>query len=306
MGWSERDIPSQAGRTVLITGSNAGLGLATAKAFAKHGARVLMACRNAGKAEAAAAEVRAWAPEGRGVEVVSLDLASLASVADCAKRILDTEDRLDLLINNAGLMAIDEAKTEDGFEMQIGVNHLGHFALDAQLLPLVLATPGSRILSMSSFGHRPGKVVADDLNFEKRGYSRWPVYFASKLANLLFSLELQRRLAAAGQSTIALTAHPGGSHTDLGSEGKGITNTLLKPVMMLGLPPETGIKPMLRAATDPAAKGAEFYGPRLMQFGGAVKERPSRRARDAENAQRLWAASEELTGITFDVPVASG
>ena len=305
MAWSERDIPSQAGRTVLITGSNAGLGLATAKAFAKQGARVLMACRNPARAQAAAAEVRAWAPEGRGVEVLSLDLSSLASVAACAKQVLDQEERLDLLINNAGLMAIDEEKTEDGFEMQIGVNHLGHFALDAHLLPLVLATPGSRILTMSSFGHRPGKVVADDLNFEKRGYSRWPVYFASKLANLLYSLELQRRLAAAGQSTIALTAHPGGSHTDLGHEGSGLTNTLMKPLMVLGLPPETGIKPMLRAATDPNAKGAEFYGPRLMQFGGAVKERPSKRARDAANAERLWAASEELTGISFDVPVAS-
>jgi protochlorophyllide reductase len=305
MGWSERDMPSQAGRTVLVTGANAGLGLAIARAFAKKGARVLMACRNATKAEAAAQEVRAWAQEGRGVEVVPLDLASLASVAACAKQILDQEERLDLVINNAGLMAIDEAKTEDGFEMQIGVNHLGHFALDAQLLPLVLATPGSRILSMSSFGHRPGKVVTDDLNFERRGYSRWPAYFASKLANLLFSLELQRRLSEAGQSTIALTAHPGGSHTDLGTEGGGITNKLMAPIMHLGLPPETGVLPMLRAATDPDAEGGEFYGPRLMQFGGAVKERPSRRARDAENAKRLWAASEDLTGITFDVPVAS-
>ena len=299
-------MPSQAGRTVLITGSNAGLGLAIAKAFAKKEARVLMACRNATKAEAAAAEVRAWAPEGRGVQVLPLDLSSLASVAACAKQVLDQEERLDLLINNAGLMAIDEARTADGFEMQIGVNHLGHFALDAQLLPLVLSTPGSRILSMSSFGHRPGKVVADDLNFEKRGYSRWPVYFASKLANLLFSLELQRRLASAQQSTIALTAHPGGSHTDLGSEGKGITNTLLKPIMLLGLPPATGVLPMLRAATDPGAKGAEFYGPRLMQFGGAVREKPAKRGRDGENAKRLWAASEELTGVSFDVPVASG
>lgn len=298
-------MPSQTSRTVLVTGANAGLGLAIAKAFAKKGARVLMACRNATKAEAAAQEVRAWAPEGRGIEVVPLHLASLASVAACAKQILDQEERLDLVINNAGLMAIDEAKTEDGFEMQIGVNHLGHFALDGQLLPLVLATPGSRILSMSSFGHRPGKVVTDDLNFERRGYSRWPAYFASKLANLLFSLELQRRLSEAGQSTIALTAHPGGSHTDLGTEGGGITNKLMAPIMHLGLPPETGVLPMLRAATDPDAEGGDFYGPRLMQFGGAVKERPSGRARDAENAKRLWAASEDLTGITFDIPVAS-
>ena len=307
MAWSESDIPSQSGRTALVTGSNAGLGLAIAKALARKGARVLLACRNQAKADAAAAEVRSDAAEGATVEVVPLDLASLASVAACAKQVLESEDRLDLLINNAGLMAVDEARTEDGFEMQIGVNHLGHFALDGQLLPLVLATPGSRILSMSSFGHRLcRRLDPDDLNFERRGYSRWPAYFQSKLANLLFSLELQRRLSEAGQATIALTAHPGGSHTDLGTEGGGITNKLMAPFMHLGLPPATGVLPMLRAATDPAAKGGEFYGPRVMQFGGAVKETPSRKARDGENAKRLWTASESLTGITFDVPVASG
>ena len=305
MAWSQSDIPSQAGRTALITGSNAGLGLAIAKALAAKDAKVLLACRNAEKAEAAAAEVRkvATAP----VEVVPLDLASLASVAACAKQVLDREERLDLLINNAGLMAVDEARTEDGFEMQIGVNHLGHFALDAQLLPLVLATPGSRILSMSSFGHRlgRGRLDADDLNFERRGYSRWPAYFQSKTANLLFTLELQRRLAEAGQGTIALTAHPGGAHTDLGSEGRSITNRLMAPLMILGQSPENGALPMLRAATDPTAKGGEFYGPRLLQFGGAVREKPNRGARSVENAKRLWAKSEELTGVSFDVPVAS-
>jgi len=304
MAWSESDIPSQEGRTALVTGSNAGLGLAIATALAKKGAKVLLACRNLEKAEAAAEEVRAVA--SAPVEIVPLDLASLASVAACAKQVLDSEPRLDLLVNNAGLMAIDEARTEDGFEMQIGVNHLGHFALTQQLLPLVLETPGSRILSMSSFGHRLcRRLDPDDLNFETRGYSRWPVYFQSKLANLLFSLELQRRLSAAGQSTIALTAHPGGSHTDLGTEGGGITNKLMAPFMRLGLPTATGALPMLRAATDPAAGGGEFYGPRLMQFGGAVKETPSRKARDGENAKRLWAASERLTGITFEVPAAS-
>jgi NAD(P)-dependent dehydrogenase (short-subunit alcohol dehydrogenase family) len=304
MAWSESDIPSQDGRTALVTGSNAGLGLAIATALAAKGAKVLLACRNIEKAEAAAKHVRSVARAP--VEIVPLDLASLASVAACAKQVLDSEDRLDLLINNAGLMAVDEAKTEDGFEMQIGVNHLGHFALTQQLLPLVLATPGSRILAMSSFGHRLcRRLDPDDLNFEERGYSRWPVYFQSKLANLLFSLELQRRLQAAGRSTIALTAHPGGSHTDLGTEGRGITNKLMAPFMHLGLPPATGALPMLRAATDPQAKGGEFYGPRLVQFGGAVKETPSRKARDVANAERLWAASERLTGISFGVPTAS-
>src|SRR4051812_10372680 len=192
MGWTERDMPSLEGRTALVTGANAGLGLATAKALAHGGAKVILACRNAEKAEAAAAEGRAVATAP--VEVVSLDLGSLASVAACAKQVLDSEDRLDLLVNNAGLMAVDESKTTDGFETQIGVNHLGHFALDAHLAPLVLATPGSRVGAMSSFGHRGGHLDVDDLNFERRSYNRWYAYFSSKLANLLFGLELDRRL----------------------------------------------------------------------------------------------------------------
>lgn len=300
MGFTAADIPPQDGRTALITGSNAGLGLATAKALAAKGAKVLLACRNAAKARAAVAEVRAVATGP--VEALPLDLASLASVAACAGQVLGSEDRLDLVVNNAGLMAIDEARTEDGFEMQIGVNHLGHFALDAQLLPLVLSTPGSRILSMSSFGHRAGTVDTTDLNFQRRRYNRWTAYFQSKLANLLFTLELQRRLTEAGQQTIALTAHPGGTHTDLGTEGGGISNMLLRPMMRFAQPVDRGALPMLRAATDPKAKGGQFYGPRYKVMGPPGLETPSRQARDADNARRLWTVSEELTGISFAVP----
>jgi protochlorophyllide reductase len=291
------DIPSQQGRTALVTGANAGLGLAIAKVLAAKGARLLLACRNSEKAEVAAMEVRAVATAP--VDVLSLDLASLASVAACAKTVLDREDRLDLLVNNAGLMAVDHATTDDGFEMHIGVNHLGHFALDARLVALVLATPGSRILSMSSVGHRFGRVDTTDLNFERRAYHRWFAYFQSKLANLLFSLELQRRLGEAGVTTIALTAHPGMTHTDLGTEGRGITNQLVRPLMHLGQSVHQGALPMLRAATDAGARGGEFYGPRFRARGPSVRERPSRRARDSENAQRLWAVSEELTGVSF-------
>lgn len=303
MGWTLQDMPDQSGRVAVVTGSNAGLGLATAKALASKGATVVMACRNAAKAEAAAAEVRAVATAS--VDVVPLDLGSLTSVAACAKQLNDTYDRLDLLINNAGLMAVDESRTEDGFETQIGVNHLGHFALTAQVIDLVVGTPGSRILAMSSMGHRPGRVVIDDLNFERRRYNRWVAYFQSKLANLLFSLELQRRLQAAGQSTIALTAHPGGTHTDLGSEGHGLTNRFSSVFMHLGQSVDRGALPMLRAATDPAAQGAEFYGPRFLVQGPPVRETPTRKARDPELARRLWTASEELTGITFEVPPRS-
>ncbi|MGH9043195.1 MAG: oxidoreductase [Acidimicrobiia bacterium] len=299
--WDESQVPSLGGRVVLVTGANSGLGLAESKVFARHGARVLMACRNLGKAEAAAAEVRAEASGGASIDIVSLDLASLASVAAAAKLVRDQETRLDLLINNAGLMAIDEARTEDGFEMQLGVNHLGHFALTAQLAPLVLSTPGSRIVSMASVGHRFAQFRADDLFFEQRGYNRWRVYFQSKLANLLFTAELHRRLSEAGAGTMALAAHPGGTSTDLGVEGGGVTNTLVKPVMMMQQPASLGALPLVRAATDPHARSGQFYGPQWMIGGYPRLETPGPQARRADDALRLWERSEELTGVSFDL-----
>lgn len=293
-------MPSLEGTVALVTGGNAGLGLEAAKVLASHGAKVLLACRNAQKAEDAAEGVRAVAPAG--VEVVPLDLASLASVAAAADLVRHRESRLDLLVNNAGLMAIDESKTEDGFEMQLGVNHLGHFALTAGLAPLVLATPGSRIVTMSSMGHRMGRLNLDDLFFEKRGYDRWQPYFQSKLANLLFTAELHRRLTEANSDTLALSAHPGASHTDLGHEGGGITNKLFRPLMPLTQPAWLGALPIVRAATDPAAKSGQFYGPRLIVRGYPVVETPSRRARHTDDARRLWEWSEELTGVTIAIP----
>jgi NAD(P)-dependent dehydrogenase (short-subunit alcohol dehydrogenase family) len=302
MGWDEKDMPSLEGKVALVTGANSGLGLEAATALARHGAKVLLACRNIQKAEAAADQVRATATGE--VEIVPLDLASLGSVAACAKLVRERETRLDLLLNNAGLMAVDEAKTEDGFEMQLGVNHLGHFALTAGLAPLVLATPGSRIVSMSSMGHRSGRMQFDDLFFEKRGYSRWRPYFQSKLANLLFTAELHRRLTEAKADTMALAAHPGGSKTNLGNESGGLINRLLRPLDIGAQSAAQGALPIVRAATDPTAEGGQFYGPRLMVWGHPVVETPSRRARNADDARRLWTRSEELTGLTIDIPTA--
>jgi NAD(P)-dependent dehydrogenase (short-subunit alcohol dehydrogenase family) len=297
--WDEKDVPSLEGKVALVTGANSGLGLETSRMLARHGARVLLACRNPGKAAAAEEQVDAVATAGAGV--VQLDLASLASISDCAEQVRDREAKLDLLINNAGLMAVDEAKTSDGFEMQIGVNHLGHFALTALLAPLLLATPGSRVVTVSSMGHRMGRLDIDDLFFEKRRYDRWRPYFQSKLANLLFTAELNRRLRKAKALTAALAAHPGATNTDLGHEGSGLTNAVLRPFAGFGQAAWTGALPIVRAATDPGAEGGQYYGPQWMLQGYPRVETPSHRARNLDDAQRLWTASERLTGVKFEV-----
>lgn len=298
MTWTTADIPDLTGKVAVITGSNAGLGFHIATDLAGAGARVIMACRNEVKANDAANKIRMASPRGT-VETMTLDLADLSSVRAFSEALLSTIDRLDILGNNAGLMAVDESKTADGFETQFGVNHLGHFALTGLVLPLLTATPGSRVVNHSSMGHRPGKMHLDDLNYEKRRYSRWPVYFQSKLANLLFSLELQRRLSLAGSPTIALTAHPGGSRTDLGVEGSGLLNKILKPTGGFGQSAAKGALPFVRACVDPAAKGGDFFGPRYLLFGSPKLETPTKRARDGVVAKQLWTSSEELTGIHY-------
>jgi protochlorophyllide reductase len=297
--WTTDDIPDLTGQTALVTGANSGLGLEVTRVLAASGAKVLMACRNLDKAEQAAESVRADHPRG-AVEVWQLDLASMASIDACAAAVCESESHLDLLINNAGLMAVDETRTEDGFEMQFGVNHLGHFVLTGQLAPLIRATPGSRIISMSSMGHRAGRMHFDDLMYERHRYRRWPAYFQNKLANLLFTAELHRRLGPTA-STIALAAHPGGSRTDLGTEGSGLTNWAMRVVVPLTLQSaHQGALPMVRAATDSTAKGGEFYGPHRGVRGRPVKETPSRRARNADDARRLWDLSEQITGRTIE------
>ena len=299
-GWTLADMPDQTGRVAVVTGANSGLGLSIADALAGAGARVVMACRNLEKAEAAAATITAKAPKGT-VEVQRLDLADLASVAAFADAFLAADDRIDILANNAGLMAVDQSRTADGFETQFGVNHLGHFALTLELLPLLQAAPASRVVSMSSLGHRRGSMHFDDLMFS-RSYSRWGAYYQSKLANLLFTSELQRRLAAAGSSTIALAAHPGFAHTDLGTEGTSFVNRALGPIYpVFSQSARRGAEPALRAATDPDAVGGQFYGPKLLFMGRAVLETPSRAARDTAAAARLWEVSERLTGETSPI-----
>ena len=298
MTWTTADIPDLTGKVAVITGSNAGLGFHIATDLAGAGARVIMACRNESKATEAASKIRMSSPRGT-VETMALDLADLESVKAFSDRLQSTVDRLDILGNNAGLMAVDESKTVDGFETQFGVNHLGHFALTGLVLPLLLATPGSRVVNHSSMGHRPGKMHLDDLNYERHRYSRWPAYFQSKLANLLFSLELQRRLSLTNAATIALTAHPGGSRTDLGVEGSGLLNKALKPIGGFGQSAANGALPFVRACVDPAAKGGDFFGPRYLIFGSPKLETPTKRARDGVVAKQLWTQSEALTGIRY-------
>jgi protochlorophyllide reductase len=307
-GWGEADIGPLVGKTVLVTGANSGIGLAVATVFADRGARVLLACRNASKAQAAVDEIRAEATGPVDVEIVTLDLASLGSIRAAADVVRSKEVHLDVLVNNAGLMAVEQSKTEEGFEMQFGVNHLGHFALTAELLPLLLSTSRSRIVTMSSMGHRVGRLRLDDLFFDQRGYDRWRPYFQSKLANLLFTSELQRRLATAGASTIGLSAHPGASDTDISTGGTGLANGAfrvaaqrIQPIIPLAQSARLGALPALRAAVDPEARGGEFYGPRWLIRGSPRIETPSRRARDPQSAVRLWERSEELTGVSFDM-----
>jgi NAD(P)-dependent dehydrogenase (short-subunit alcohol dehydrogenase family) len=293
--WDAKDIPALDGHTAVVTGANSGLGLEAARLLAAAGARVLLACRDQVKAERAAAQV------GPGAELVTLDLGSLASVERAADEVKGKTSRLDILVNNAGLMAIDQAQTGDGFEMQFGVNHLGHFAFTAHLLPLLLAAPEARVVNVSSFGHRLGAIDFDDLMFDRRRYDRWRPYVQSKLANLLFTAELERRFRRAGSPAKALAAHPGTTGTDLGREGTGLTNIFLRPYEQMGQPVRLGALPIVRAAVDPRAKGGQYFGPQFMFFGYPVLETPSRRARNGDDAKRLWDESEKLTGTKFAI-----
>lgn len=297
MTWSLSHAPRLDDRHALVTGANSGLGLEVTRALAGLGARVTLACRDLEKAEAAARRVVQEVPGAR-VEVRRLDLADLDSVAGLAAALGEEPGaRLDLLVNNAGLMAIDEARTREGVEMQHAVNHLGHFALTAHLLPLLRRTPGARIASMSSMGHRAARGEADPTL--TRPYDRWQAYFHSKLANLLFTAELHRRLELADADVLAVAAHPGGSNTDLGTEGSGLTNRLTRlAVPLVTQSARAGARPMLRALTDPALAGGSLVGPRFVVRGARpVIERPSRRARDAEAARRLWDDSIRLGGV---------
>ncbi len=305
-GWTAKDIPDQSGRTILVTGANSGLGLRSAEALAAAGARVLLACRNAEKAEAARASVAAGAT-GAPPEVVPLDLSDLDSVAASAERLTRELDHLDVLMNNAGVMAVPLARTAQGFEMQMGTNHLGHFALTAGLLPLLLAAPAPRVVTVSSFGHKPGRIRWDDPNWESGRYLAWPAYFQTKLANLLFTVELDRQATDAGTGLLAVAAHPGYAATNLATAGPGSANAFMRRAAglsdrLLGQPDHMGALPQIYAATMPDVQGDDYYGPDgfMEQRGYPEKVGRTDRASDRDAAARLWALSEDLTGVTFD------
>ena len=294
--WTFQDIPDQAGRTAIVTGANTGIGLETARMLALKGANVVLACRSMERAKGALDKILAEKPAGR-VSASALDLSDLESVASFAASFGAKHERLDLLINNAGVMVPPLGRTKQGFELQFGTNHLGHFALTARLLPLLERTPGARIVVVSSTAQNFGRIVMDDLNWERRSYGAWPAYGQSKLANMMFALELQRRLAATGSKVLVTAAHPGWTATDLQRESR--VTQFFNPFFAMK-PPE-GALPTLRAATDPAAGPASYWGPsRFFELSGPpVTARIPARARDEALAAKLFDVSEKLTGVSF-------
>ena len=304
--WTADELPDLSDRVIVVTGANGGLGFATSQALARHGAHVIMACRSADKAAEAARRIEDEGPSGR-VEPWALDLASLASIEAFAERLTTQHDELHALCNNAGVMALPRRVTADGFEMQLGTNHLGHYALTGRLLPLLLAAEGSRVVTVTSVMHRMGRLDFDDLQGERR-YGKWAAYGASKLANLLFTYELQRRLAAAKVETIAVAVHPGYSNTNLQTEaarmsGSAITGRIMAASSrMMAQSPEMGALPSLYALTAEDVQGGDFIGPGgLMQMWGyPARVEPAAMAKDPELAARLWAVSQQLTGVRYD------
>ena len=309
--WTEADLPGLGGRTAVVTGANTGLGFQTARVLAARGATVVLACRNPVKAAAAAGRIRDAVP-GAQLRTVELDLAALESVRAAAAWLRAEYPQLDLLINNAGGVNPRPGRTADGFERTLGVNHLGPFALTGLVLDRLLAAPAARIVTVSSVGHRRGAIHLDDLNFDQ-GYRWQQAYFQSKLANLMFTFELQRRLAAAGAAAIAVAAHPGNARTEFGRDMNPVARAVMSPrlralTFWLLQPAEIAALPIARAAADPAVRGGEYYGPGGWQEWTGYPERatPIARAHDQDVQQRLWARSEQLTGVTYQLaPAAS-
>lgn len=295
--WNTDSIPDQKGRIVVITGANSGIGFESAKVFANKGAAVTMAVRSLDKGEAAKAEIIKDMPDAK-VTTAQLDLASLKSVKAFADGFAKQHDFLDLLINNAGIMTPPYSKTEDGFESQIGTNHLGHFALTAQLFPLLKVIKGSRVVNVSSNAHKMGKLNFDDLHWEKRKYVPWTSYGDSKLANLYFTFELHRRIQATGLDIMTTAAHPGLTETNLAKSAvMRFFNSLIAQTGPMGA------LPTLMAATDPSAKGGDYFGPAGM---GGWKGYPKRvfsneLSHDEAVATKLWDVSEQSTGVSFPV-----
>ena len=301
--WTAADVPDQTGRVALVTGANAGLGLETAAVLAERGARVVVAVRDLGKGETAVGEIERRTPNA-DVALQQLDLSSLASVRTAADELRAAYPRIDLLINNAGVMYPPKQTTADGFELQFGTNHLGHFALTGLLLDHLLQVEGSRVVTVASIAHNiQAGIRFDDLQWE-RSYNRVAAYGQSKLANLMFTYELQRRLAATQTPTIAVAAHPGISNTELMRHipGSGLPGFSALAGLVTNSP-AVGALAALRAATDPEVRGGQYYGPSGFRelVGHPVLVQSNRQSHDTDVQQRLWSVSEELTGVKFPV-----
>jgi NAD(P)-dependent dehydrogenase (short-subunit alcohol dehydrogenase family) len=300
--WTEKDIPDLTGKVVIVTGANSGIGLEAARELARKGAEVILACRNQDKAESALSELRKEIPQAK-LAFLELDLADLDSIREFADQFRSRYSRLDVLLNNAGIMMVPYGKTEDGFELQLGVNHLGHFALTGLLVDVLLSTPGSRVVNISSNAHYAGELDFSNLMYEQGNYTPSGAYSRSKLANLLFTYELQRRLDDRSANVKSLAAHPGITATGLadhfiGGRVKGLIRGIMK---LLFQSAAMGALPGLRAAVDPRAEGGQYYGPdgrgERSGYPEVVSSNPA--SHDQQDAARLWEISEELTGVAY-------
>jgi NAD(P)-dependent dehydrogenase (short-subunit alcohol dehydrogenase family) len=301
--WTFDNIPDLRGKSIIVTGGNSGLGFESVKAFALKGAKVVLACRRLEKGEKAKSEILKENPTGE-IKVMQLDLANLASVKAFTEQIMQEFSQLDVLLNNAGIMATPNVKTADGFEAQLGTNHLGHFALTGHLLPLLKATPGSRVVNVSSLAHKGGKMDFNDLMFENgRKFKPMRAYGQSKLANLLFTYELQRYFEANRINSLAVAAHPGGSNTRLANHFE--TNPFMEWVSKIARgamqSAAIGALPQIRASVDANVKGGEYYGPAGIGgfFGLPVKVKSSAASHKTDDARKLWEWSERLTGVSY-------
>ena len=309
MAWTTQDIPDLTGRIAVVTGANGGLGLETARALAGAGAHVVMAARDQEKANAAEKDIREGVPSA-SLRVVPLDLASLDSVREASERILADHEAVDILVNNAGVMATPEQRTRDGFEMQLGVNHLGHWALTARLLPALLRADAARVVNVTSTAHHMGTNIDPSNPHLEGSYSPWKAYGQSKLANFHFTLGLQRAFERAGVRAASLMAHPGLTDTDLqarsveASDGGASQRFFLWLAGATGMTPAQGALPQLRAATDPKARGGEFYAPRFVNNGAPVSRPVLRRLGLSKAIATLWEVSERETKIALDVDAA--
>jgi NAD(P)-dependent dehydrogenase (short-subunit alcohol dehydrogenase family) len=300
--WNLLRIGDQTGKTVIITGANSGIGYEAAKALAGNGAAVILASRNSQKAETALSQIREEFPEAK-IDFIPLDLASLASIKDFADQFSTKYDRLDVLLNNAGIMMVPYGITEDGFERQMGINHFGHFALTGLLMEHLLNTPKARVVNISSNAHHGGEIDFSDLLYHGGGYSPMGAYQRSKLANMLFTYELKRRLEDHGADTLALAAHPGISATGLADHfvAQSLSWLVRGAMRLMFQSAEMGALPGLRAAVDPGARSGEYYGPegKGEKSGYPVVVSSNPRSQDPDDARRLWEISEKLTGIKY-------